>query len=248
MVDTLQQLGFTPKEAKVYLLIIENEAKTAADIAKLSGEKRANTYMILESLAAKKVIIPNDDTPVRTFSAKNPKVALRGLMEEALERQKQVQAALESALPNLNSRYTLANNRPGVTHMHGAEGFLTLLRDMTTSKTEVQLIASNRLPSDPAVLKEFRQLLLKRRNAGIKTRAIFHEDNNTPIQKELFARRGIEMRVLGEKEFDGEVVIYENNVAFTVYEPTLLVTVISNGAITETMNTLFEELWAKAKP
>lgn len=248
MEDTLYQLGFTPKEAKAYLLIVENGAKTASELARLSGEKRANTYMILESLLSKKVIAANDDSPVRLFTAINPKVALRNLMHSQMERQKHIQAALESALPHLTSQFTLAGNRPGVTHMQGAEGFMTLLKDMLVSTTEVKLVASNWVPADPEVLKQFRQMLVKRKKAGVKTRAIFHKDAQTPVQKELFAQRGIEMRVLGEKPFEGEVVLYENNVAFTVYEPTLLVTVITNPAIAATMSTLFEELWTKAKP
>lgn len=247
MEDILKQLGFTEKEAKLYLLLLENGTKTAAELSELSGEKRANTYMLLESLIDKKVIAPNDDAPIRIFSAINPKVSLRRLLNEMEERQRQAQSSLESALPSIAAKYTLSTNQPGITHMVGAEGFMTLLKDMASSTTEVKLIASNRVPSDPEVLKRFRQMLVKRKEAGINTRAIFHQDAQTPTQKELFARRGIEMRVLGEREFEGEVALYENNVAFTVYEPTMMVTVITNPAIADTMNTLFEQLWSKAK-
>lgn len=247
MEKLLYELGYSEKEAKLYLLLLEKGSMTATELAELSREKRSNTYMILEGLLAKEVIKADDSTPVRSFVALHPSVLKRQL-EDNQDRTRQLLSSLETALPKLSAKYSLAQNRPGVTHMVGEDGFMTLLDDMVRSKTEVRLIASNKIPSDDAVLKNFRQLLLKRKQAGIRTRAIFHRDENSAVQKQLFAQRGIELRFLGETEFDGEVAIYEDNVAFTVYEPTLMVTVITNPSIAETMRTVFEELWAKAKP
>lgn len=247
MDELLEQLGFSSKETKIYMMLLENGSRTAAEIARLSSEKRANTYMILDVLMAKGVIEPNDDTAVRTFSAATP-TNLKKLLQQELDRQLQIKAALDAALPKLVSTYQLTNDKPGVAHMQGPDGFMTLLRDMTHSTTEVRLIASNKIPIDKQVLLDFRKMLLARKKAGISTRAIFHRDAKSDLQKELFSRRGIELRFLGEEEFDGEVALYESNVAFTVYEPSLVVTVITNSAITKTMGIVFEELWDKAKP
>jgi sugar-specific transcriptional regulator TrmB len=242
----LQQLGFTEKEIDVYLLLIDNGPKTAAELTKLSGDKRSNTYMVLDSLLMKRVITADDQKPIRTFAAASPRV-LKKIVTDEQERQKQLASALDSVMSKLSSRYALAIDKPGITYMQGAEGFMTLLRDMTRSTTEVQLIASNKVPTDTQVLKDFRQLLVKRKKAGIRTRAIFHRDNRSALQKDLFAARGIELRFLGETEFDGEVAIYEDNVAFTVYEPSLMVMVITNPSISTTMRTVFEQLWESAK-
>lgn len=242
MEDILQQLGFTTKEAAVYRCLLERGSQTAAVVAKTCGEKRANTYVLLENLVTRGLATTSDDNPVRTFAAAHPSV-LQKLIAEEQNRQLRLAAEFKAALPQLVSTYNLTNNKPGVVHMVGEEGFLTLLDNMTRSSTEVLLVASNKLPTDPRVLKRFRELLVERKKAGIKTRALFHHNAQESSFARLFAERGMDLRFLGDDEYTGELVIYEDNVVFTVYEPSLVVTVITNTAIAATMRQLFEHLW-----
>ena len=246
MEETLIKLGLTLKEAKIYLKLLEQPHQTAADVAVAAREKRTNVYMLLDNLVEKGLAEASDKTAVREYSAADPS-SLNKLLQAQQERQQQAQAALSAALPRLKTLYSLASDKPGVVHMAGMEGFKTLLDDMIRSKTEVLLVASNDLPVNTDDVRLFRERLVERKSAGVKTRALFHLDERRDMIQNEFAERGIETRFLGEQPFKGEVVIYEHNVAFTVYEPSLTITVITNEHIGATMRTLFEELWEKAK-
>lgn len=130
--------------------------------------------------------------------------------------------------------------------MAGSDGFERLLGDMVRSKTEVLLVASNDIPDDET-LKLFRQLLIERKNNGVKTRALFHRATYSERIKEEFNERGMEVRFIGDTPFKGEVALYEDNAVFTVYDPSLIVTVLTNKHIADTMRALFEQLWTIAE-
>lgn len=245
MEDTLVKIGLTPKEARIYMLLLEEGVQTAAGLADKSGEKRTNIYMLLEAMAEKGVIKVDSRKPVKVFSAADPS-ALSRMIQVQQERQQQAAAALKAALPQLKIQYSLVSDKPGVTHAVGEEGYKMLLDDMVRSTTEVLLVASDDVPPNSFVLDELRKRLYKRKEAGVRTRALFHNDDERRRHQQEFTERGIELRFLGERPFRGEVVVYEDNVAFTVYEPSLIVTVVTNKAITETMRIMFEQLWAVA--
>lgn len=245
MEEQLEQLGLSAKEARIYLVLLENPNQTATQIAQALGEKRTNTYMLLDQLQELKLVEVDAAKPVRVYSAANP-TALQQLLQKRIAREQHAAAELQKALPTLRSMYALSTDKPGVVHMAGYDGFKVILEDTIRSSTEVQLIASNDVPNKPDELLEFRKLLVARKNAGVRVRAIFHSNEQNEEFRRLFAERGIELKFLGEQPFRGEVALYEDNVVFTVYEPSIVSTVITNTLIAETMRTVFEQLWEKA--
>lgn len=242
MQQAMESLGFSLKEIVAYRYLLDHGRQTAAVVAAACGEKRANTYGILDNLVEKGIVETDDSQAVRTYRAAHPGV-LHSLAQEAQARQASVTNDIKLLMPQLTAAYNLATDKPGVVYMQGSEGFMTLLEDMARSTTEVLLVASNRTPSDPVTLKRFRELLAIRKSAGVTTRAIFHHNAREIEFVRIFAERGMQLRFLGDNEYTGELVIYEDNVVFTVYEPSLIVTILTNQTIAVTMRQLFEQLW-----
>lgn len=242
MEDALLKLGLNSKEIQLYGLILGQPGMTAAEVAKASGEKRTNVYALLDSLLQKGIILSEDDAPVKQFKVAEPS-ALRQLLEHKKDELRQADIALRNVLPRIKSQYSLSNDKPGVIHMAGIDGLLRLLDDMVLSKTEVLLIASDL--ADVEMLSGFKDKLLERHSRGVKTRAIAHDFSRSERQA-IYAERGMELRFLGELSYSGEVVIYEDNVAFTVYEPSIVTTVITNKAIAETTRRMFESMWQQS--
>lgn len=242
MEDALLKLGLSSKEIQLYDFILGRPGMTAAELAKASGEKRTNVYALLDSLSQKGIILSEDNAPVKQFRAAEPS-ALRQLIDRQKDELRQADIALQNVLPRIKSQYSLSNNKPGVIHMGGMDGLLRLLDDMILSKTEVLLIASDL--ADVEVLRGFKDRLVERHARGVQTRAIAH-DYNRSARKSIYAERGMELRFLGELPYTGEVVLYEDNVAFTVYEPSIVTTVITNKAIAETTRRMFESMWQQS--
>jgi len=247
MEPLLIELGLSKKETKVYLYLITENSQTAAQIAKDTKESRTNTYMILEQLTAKGLSIADDSTPIRTFTAADPSKLkeLLGLQRQQLQ---QSQVALNSALPQLLSIFSLGSHKPGVVYFQGITGFKLLLEDMTKTKDEVSLIASNIAHENKEAWAVLQKGLAKRKARGIKTKAIFEEGAEHWPTINQTAARGLELRFWGKQPLKGEIVLYDNKVALTVYRPSLIVTVITNEVLAQTFRSLFDGMWQQAKP
>lgn len=242
MEETLEKAGLTAKEAQIYRLLLERGKATAAQLAELSGEKRTNVYALLESLTLQELVAVDDSQAVRRFMLNDP-MNLQKLIQAQQTILGQATAGLQGLMPQLRAQFSLVSAKPGVVHMAGTDGLLRLLDDMIRSNTEVLLVASDK--ADVEGIEGFKERLLLRRDNGVLTRAIAH-DHDRERRREMYAERGMELRFMGELPFNGEVVIYENNVVFTVYEPSIATTVVTNINIAQTMRTMFEGLWVQA--
>ena len=245
MEEILLRLGLTDKEVSLYLLLLQKPNQTAQQLADQTDIKRTNVYRLLDNLLAEKLII-TDESPVKRFAAAEPQ-SLQKLLQNKQTELKQTASSLAALMPAFRSQYALSLDKPGVFHMAGTDGFERLLEDMVGSQTEVLLVASDDVPDDEATLKRFRELLVERMTNGVKTRALFHRASYSERIKEEFTARGMEVRFIGDTPFKGEVVLYENNTVFTVYDPSLIVTVLTNKHTADTMRTLFEQLWTAAE-
>ena len=74
----LINFGFSEKEAKIYLALLELEAATVFETAKLSGVNRSSAYVVLEALKKKGFVGISDkdgrylsllEVPTRRFYA-----------------------------------------------------------------------------------------------------------------------------------------------------------------------------------
>lgn len=247
MEELLQQLGFNPKEAEFYLHLLNEGPKTAAQIAVEMKEQRTNTYMVLESLAEKGVIEISEAKRVRNYAAKDPS-SLLALLKSQQERQKRLAAALQAELPRLKSVHALASDKPGVVHMNGLDGYKSMLNDVIQSDAkEVLIIPSDEILKHPEVYDVLVESLFARKAQGIPSRAIFPASVRETLNMDQFTERDFKLRFIGDQEFPGEIAIYGDNVVFTVYDPSLINTIITNGSIAKTMRILFEQLWSNAK-
>jgi sugar-specific transcriptional regulator TrmB len=243
MEEVLEKAGLTPKEAHIYRLLLERGKATAAQLADISGEKRTNVYALLDSLVVQELVSIDDSQAVRQFMLNDP-MNLQKLIQAQQTILGQATIGLQNVMPQLRSQYSLVNAKPGVVHMPGEQGLLRLLDDMVRSSSEVLLVASDM--ADVEKIGGFKDKLLQRKANGVHTRAIAH-DHDRERRRDMYAERGMELRFLGELPYNGEVVIYENNVVFTVYEPSIITTVVTNEHIAQTMRTMFEGLWRQAE-
>ena len=241
MHEILGQLGLTDNEITVYTALLVSPLQTAQELSEITSLKRTNTYRVLDELKEKE-LITTDNSAVQRFRAMDPRT-LRRILEAKQQQIKQAAKALSSVMPTLSSQYALSLGKPGVFQLAGTQGFEQLLLDMEKSTTDIRIFASNYVPEDEDMLARFRELQLSRKKKGIKTYALFHHGADDEYIRNLFAERGLEVRFVDNTPYTGEVVIYENNVAFTVYQPSLVTTIITDTSIAQTMRLVFDQLW-----
>lgn len=244
MKEILLAIGLTEKEATIYLFLLSSPHQSAKQVAEAVKLKRPNAYRLLSDLTEQNLVTYTEES-IRRFSVTEPLI-LQKIIQEKQSLLQQTTSSLATIMPSFRSQYALALNKPGVIHAAGREGFERLLIDMIDSKTEVLLIASSDQPSDAAVLQKFQELIAQRKENNVPTRAIFHDGSHHERIQKKFIDRGFDVRFIGNTPFKGEVIIYEDTLAFTVYDPSLITTIITNASIASTMRILFEEVWSKA--
>lgn len=244
------KLGLGEKEATLYEFLLEHPGLNGSIISKRFGEPRSNTYVLLNSLAEKGLVELNDDQPKRRFYAADPNV-LRKLVIARQHELKLTDKLLLGLLPELSAKYRLSHQKPGVVYRQGIVGLKESLEDGIRSGDEILLFPGD-IGVDNRNSDVFNTLLkgiYKRKMNGIPTRVLLYKDARTEYKRiSEWPDRGMEVRFFGDKPFDGEVIIYGDKCAFTVYEPELIVTTLTNKQIAATLRTVFEAMWQVAEP
>src|SRR3989304_2709998 len=98
------KLGFSDKEAAVYLALLQLDTVTATDISKKTGINRTSAYDILDSLMQKGLIGKFKKDKKSHFSAGDPKRLINYFEHEKEESIKTIgrkQREVESVLPEI---------------------------------------------------------------------------------------------------------------------------------------------------
>ena len=78
----LNELGFSPKESRVYLAILELGRATVSEIARKSAINRTTGYDILNTLVNKGLVIISGKEPKQEYTAPSPDKILTNLQNE----------------------------------------------------------------------------------------------------------------------------------------------------------------------
>lgn len=232
----LIQLGLNEKEAKFYLFLLKEGSRTAAQVSNEQEETRTNTYMVLNRLVEQQLVQVETTGVKQRYSAAEP-TKLKELLAARQQQLRQSQASLSAALPRLTSMYNLGEHKPGVIYLEGLQGYRTFLEDIYKTGETVRLLGGHVPPQTPEARELLATEIRRRQSKGVLTQAIFY----------IGARdwpHGFEVRLWGKQPLDSEIVMYGNKVSFTIYQPKLIVTVITNDVLARTFHTIFDQLWA----
>ncbi len=247
MESLFRALDFTEAEAAVYRHLLAEGGGTAADIAKKTKQTRTNTYMVLNKLLERGVVVADDSVAVRRYEAASPQV-LERLLREEQRALAQTKRSLDDAMPELLAMFNLSQQRPGVVHLTGYDGLKTSFEDQAKSKTELLVWASDVANRDPKVWQIIDRGGYKRKAKGINTRCLFHTGAAHWPHINDFALKGFEVRLWGAQPIVDEVLIYDDRVTFTSFDPEILVTILTNKTLADTFRTIFETCWQTAAP
>lgn len=245
MDTTLTALGLNKKEASFYIALLEKRPMSASSIAKLMQESRTNTYMVLERLETLGLVTTDDSQPVRRYQVEPPE-KLQKLLEHKEKELQSTRSDLGSIIGELKSLYVLGQHKPGVSYLQGIDGYRKMLEGCAQSSEEILIIGSIDAPDNPAYWNVLQMGLAKRKARGIKSKLILHTDARETSVREEYAKRGQEVRFWGRQPFHGEVVVYEDKLIMTVYEPKLINVILTNSIIANTMKAIFNQIWDEA--
>ena len=242
---TLHTLGFSTKEATVYVALLELGTGTVTQIARKAGINRTTGYDILDSLASKGIVNVSGKEPKQEYAAEPPESVMEYLKREAEAATARITKA-GALLPQLRS-VQATQNRPKVKFYEGTDGLKQVYEDTLTSTEPIRAYANvddmhNGLPN------YFPEYYNRRSGKGIAIRAIVP---HTPIGRARGTYDKEEKREIAfvppEKYyFSPEINIYDNKIMIASWREKLGV-IIESAEIADAMKKIYELAWAEAK-
>jgi sugar-specific transcriptional regulator TrmB len=132
LVNDLQNLGLSSKEAKLYLAVLELGEANIQQIAFKSGVKRTTVYDVINSLKEKRLLTEITKGKKTFFSAEDPRK-----LESQLDERKET---LKKILPELLSITNLLDKKPTIKFYEDNEGIKEVYKD-TLNYPDQELMA-----------------------------------------------------------------------------------------------------------
>lgn len=235
----LLNAGFSEKEARVYLSLLEIGEGNIAQITKKSGVKRATVYLEIEKLKEKGVISSAYRKKRLLFFAENPN-KLKNNLEEKLQ-------SLNVVMPELMALANKIDRKPKIRFFEGEEGIREVYKDtLNYPDQEILLWGTEDFVtySDEEYFLE--HYIPKRKEKNIWVRAIapkskiierYREENQDQLRK---------MKIIQTPgfKFSVEIDLYGKNKIMVASFQEKFGMIIESQKMHETLKSIFEIMWA----
>jgi predicted transcriptional regulator len=246
LIDQLRSLGFSEKEAAVYLACLELGEAPIQGIAVRSRVSRATTYLVLETLASRRLVEAREQQNRRTYRAESPE-RLRLVVEEEQRAIEEKRKGLEQAIPILLAMCRTEGARPHLQYLEGEEG-LAAVRELFLEipGDAFQIVPIGCVNDIESITKDrTAHLELFAKNGGsLRVLLIAHPEHLGALPK----FPGVEWRVISPEKFPlrAEITVRGNTVFTFVYKERVTALVVTNKELAEAVQTLFLLAWKGA--
>ena len=239
----MKNIGFSDKEAKVYLALLELGDAPVQKISEKAKVNRATTYVVLETLQKRGVVSTVEKDKKIYFAAENPRALLR-LFRAQEEDLRGKEDDFKRTLPELEAVFNLAGEKPRVRYFEGKDGLLAMQEDFLASGTKELLAIYSADELDTIFTKEERKRYIERRQEhGISVRSIYTKAGGpylspTPAERKFVPKNKF--------PFSSDITIYGNRAAMATFRGKLIGVIIESKEIADTLRLIFELAWRGA--
>lgn len=231
----LQKYGLTDKETKVYLASLELGTASITQLSKKANLKRPTTYLIIDDLLKKQLLIAVPQGKKTCYKPENPES-----LPDDLEQKKK---DIETILPQLKSLYTKSSKKPRVRYYEGKEGLIKIYEEAVKSKEIWSMFGADKYYE--TFDDEFNQHLFRilSRQGGIiydlvedtkRGREDTKQKYKTGLREHKFLPKGMHVPT--------DILVFGDRVAIISLENVMGV-IIEDEAIALTQKTLLEFTW-----
>jgi sugar-specific transcriptional regulator TrmB len=242
---SLQEFGFSEKEAGVYIAILSLGKGTVTQISRRAGINRTTGYDILNSLTTKAVVSISGREPKQEYAAEPPRSVIAYLKREGQKILENIKRS-EETVHDLELLYAY-KNRPKIRFYEGKEPLQYVYEDTLTSSEPIRAYAS--VEDVHATLPNYFPEYYKRRaKKNIPIRAIFPRTKEALelTKHDTDEKRETVLVPAGKYDFSPEINIYDNKVMIASWKEKLGIT-IESEEIAEAMKKIYELAWLGAK-
>lgn len=240
---TLQNYGFSEKEAKVYLTVLELGTSIASTIARRAEVNRATTYTILNSLKREGIVNEISKEDIKYYSVISPEILLKQL-EQKYE-------SFKEKVPELLALVNKFWNKPRIQFFEGLEGMKKMYKDQLSSKTDLRAFMWRQ-----EINKKLSEYLVNifipnRVKSWILALVILSDSpENRVYDKKSDKVLLKKSMIIDDPNFNipDEVLIYDDKVALSLYtDNDMCGIIIHSTKFFETMKSIFDFIWNSRK-
>ncbi len=240
LVQLLESVGLKPKEAKVYLALLELKRGTVSQIAKLSGLKRSIIYVVLADLIKRGYISQLPERKINQYQALDPSIITTG--------QKVALKNFSEMLPLLQTLHSEGKRRPKINYIETKEGIWKVYEEMSYAKEAFFITSYATVEKHyPGGVKKWIEDF-KKGHYKLIARHLIPDDPEEVKSGKLFKELNQKVKFLpGIKRFAMDFTIYDNKLAITSLEEEPFLVLIESEDLVNSMKPIFETAWQAGK-
>ncbi|MFA7319157.1 MAG: helix-turn-helix domain-containing protein [Parcubacteria group bacterium] len=235
--NALIGIGFTEKEAHVYLTLLSFKKATAYLIHQKSGLKKSTAYVILENLVKKGFALKIPQPKKSLYIAKSPTECIKTFQEKLNE--------AKDILPEMMAIQKKDEEKVSVSYFEGVEGIKEVYNDTLKYNGEFVAFGSEDVVKSLGY-RWMDQFIQDRVRKNISVRAIV--PTTKYFKDELFHKDESELRAIKfinqeEYPFSIEIDVYGNSKVSLISGKENMGAIIESSEVHNTMKLIFEILW-----
>jgi sugar-specific transcriptional regulator TrmB len=250
---SLEKIGLSDKEARVYSSLIILGGAFPSHIAEHAKLNRTTVYKILLGLSVKGLVNEIKKKNKIFYQVERPEKLLRYAKSQVALAHDRVEKA-ERLIPDFEGLYANFANKPKISYFEGIDGLTDIYEDMISGQKKYEMLAFSNASEFASVLPEkfFENFRRTKERLGITTRGIIPDtDKDRGYVPHYFAgyKKDIipEVRFVPAEEFSfkGEITVYGNNKVAIVNlnKEYLTGLIIEDETIHNMMKMIFELSW-----
>lgn len=245
LLQTLIEIGFNHKEARVYYTLLQIGSNPASVIAKKAELNRSGCYPVLERLIERGFVQQIIKDNVTYFTAIEP----ASILDHLRTKYDELEIKIERLSHKLHDFEIMKNPYQGkskAAFFQGEDGILNIMEDTLNSKETILAYAAFDELTD--LFPHYFQKYSKRRvEKGISVKVLYPASLKSFLHKQRDQSELRESRLVPPKyNFHLDILIYDQKVAITSLKEKFGI-VIENIEIAEAQKKIFNLMWISAK-
>ena len=238
LIQILQGLGLTDKEASTYLACLSLGPTTVLKISRVANLKRTTVYSVAEQLKQKGLLSIEIRGFKQLFVAEDPD-NLEAVLDERREK-------LKLAMPDLSALFNLKGGEGKIKYYEGLEAiksvYETLLRDVMPH--EDYLVVGDQSMWYKLDPDYFRNFIERRAKLNINIKLLFQDSAIAREHKKLEKNFSEKVKILPpETTLTTNMVIIPRRLVIHQLTPPIMAIVIENKSVIQMHHELFEIIW-----
>lgn len=250
ILPTLESAGLNHHEACVYLTLLIDGQRSASDVARKSRAPRTTIRSILDRLCEKGVVDKIYRGNVQYYSCLPASALVRAIERDIAERKRNIDR-VRTAVPLVESLRTTGGHIPVVRYFEGEQGVMEALHhSLISGSKEILFLTSYDFFRTKAVRAyDVEEYLPDRVRRGIRMRVLGEKNQEASYWKMRSKKELREHRFLSRGAvLPGNFWIYGKYVLyFSANNGEFIAVLTESSVMAATMRTMFEELWKNAK-